>query len=203
MDKPRTIVFFAYPCGGKDKHSRMLIDFFKEKLESFLYIGTGEIFRNLKKNNYTSKLINDSIEKGELLPNFLSESIVGKDLIKSFSKRKHLIINGFPRNLQQAKTLLEMTNFYKREVDVVFIKISQKEALKRLLKRTERLDDSTETIKRRFKIFRKKKTSLIPFFRKNFNLIEINGNGTAKEVHEKIIEALGFNIESDDLLSLK
>ncbi len=196
----RVIVLIAYPCGGKDKHSRMLIDFFKEKLESFLYIGTGEKFRNLKKSNYTSKLIEDSMKKGELLPNFLSESLVGSDLIKGFSKKKNLIINGFPRNVKQAKTLLEMMNFYQRKVDVVFIKITQKEALKRLLKRGQRLDDSIKTIKRRFKIFRKKKTSLIPFFKKNFNLIEIDGNGTSEEVHNRILMALGFYFNDLPLL---
>ena len=77
---------------------------------------------------------------------------------------------------------------------VIFIKITQEEAIRKSKKRKnmDRLDNNRKSLKKRFYIFRNKKRTLIPFFKQNFNLIEIDGNGTSEDVQEKIKVALNL-----------
>ena len=157
----------------------------------------GEKIRKLlKKANLTAEIIKDKVENGGLVQDFISESMVGCTLQDKLTKRKrkHIILNGFPRTLSQAKYLLKIANTYDMKVNVIFIKITQKVALERVKNRREkgRTDDSDESIRMRFKSFRKNKKPLIPFFTKNFNLIRIDGSGTKDEVDLKILKALGL-----------
>jgi adenylate kinase family enzyme len=189
--EPKTIVFFSYPCGGKDSHSEATINLFRKRSEPCLYVNTGELLRNLKKSDAKNKL-NKAIEKGSLVLDSIVESMVGNYLLNKLTKKKHLILNGFPRDSKQAEFFLELMNFFERKVDIVFIDITQKEAQKRIKNRKEknRCDDSTKSLKKRFKIFRKKELSLIPFFKTHFTLTVIDGNASKEIVHQRILSAL-------------
>jgi adenylate kinase len=186
----RTIVFFAYPSGGKDKHSNLIHHFFKEKSEKVLLINTGEILRNLKKGKLKNK-INSNIKLGHLVPDFVVESIVGSLLLSKLLDNTHLILNGFPRNIRQARFMIKIMNFFNRKVDVVFIKITQKEAMKRTRRRGhDRSDDDPAILSKRFKIFRKNQLTLVPFLKSHCTFIVIDGNNDVIKVHEDIKTAL-------------
>jgi len=187
----RTIIFFSYPLGGKDNHSLAMIDYFKKISEPCIYVNTGELLRNLKKSKVKSKL-GKIMEKGILVPDCIIESIVGSLLLNKLSDKKHLILNGFPRDMDQAEFFSKLMNFYGRKVDVIFIKITQKEALKRVKNRKEqkRIDDKIMSLKKRFKIFKRKELSLKPFFNEHFTLSVIDGNAPKEIVRKRIMGAL-------------
>jgi len=194
MKKVNTIVFFASPGGGKDTHSALLINYLESKLkEPVLYLGAGEEFRKLEKN-HTRKIINKIMTDGALVPDFLVETIVGNMIMNKMTPRSHLVLNGFPRNVAQAKKLAEIAKFYKHKVKVVYIKVPPEEAVKRITNRsTGRSDDNEETIKKRFEIFEKENSPLEEYFKSNFELICIDGNDEKQKVHKKIVKALNIN----------
>lgn len=192
MKKATTVVFFASPGGGKDTHSLLLIKYLENVLnEPVLYIGTGEEFRKLEETNHTHCIVNGIMTCGGLVPDFLAESVVGSAMMHNMTPGSHVILNGFPRTLSQAKKLSEMAKFYGHEVKVVFIEISTNEAMKRIAGRGgERADDNEEGVKKRFKIFEKKNKTLVNYFKNNFKLIYIDGDNTKQKVHNKIVKAL-------------
>ena len=189
--RKRAFIFFASPGGGKDTQTTLLRNYFEDFQIPFLYVGTGEEIRKIEKTNYTVNLLNKTITEGKLAPDFLAESIVINAMMHGFKKEMNLVLNGFPRNTDQAEKLLEITGFYSIKPSVIFIKVSEEEAIRRIILRPEsRSDDNSESIKNRFEIFNNENVCLINYFKRHFHLIEIDGNGTPEEIHKKILESL-------------
>lgn len=195
----RTIILFASPCGGKDTQADLLVAFLKGKSIPYLYVSTGSYFRGIKKPNHTLKLIEEVMGKGELLPDFLAEGVVISSLLlNDLDPEKFLIFNGFPRNLDQAKKLLKILEFYGRiKPEVLFIEVSPETAIERMKMRIKggenRADDNAESIHRRFEIFYKENASLIEFLcSAEFKFHRIDGSGTIEGISKKIFEALAL-----------
>ena len=112
----QTFVFFGQVGSGKGTQVKLLMDYLKNKDDKqIVYDGTGEEFRKiLTSDNFTAKLIKDSMNKGELQPDFLTTSIFANILISSLDDQKHLVADGYPRTTEQAGNFLEMMNFFKR-----------------------------------------------------------------------------------------
>jgi adenylate kinase len=191
MDK-KAIIIFGAPGAGKDTQSGLLKKFFKDVQMPFLYIGTGEKFRKAKKeNNYTMSLLKENMDKGELVPDCFANGFLSIDSFYKYKGGMSLILNGIPRNIEQAETVLGLINFYKLKPVVLFIKVSLKEAKKRMHSRGEgRSDDNEESIKRRFEIFNEENKLLLEYLKSYFNFIEIDGNGKPMEIHKKILTSL-------------
>lgn len=69
------------------------------------HISTGEIFRtNIKNNTELGKIAKSYIDKGELVPEDLTNKLVADYLSKDECKNG-FILDGYPRNLAQAKFL--------------------------------------------------------------------------------------------------
>jgi adenylate kinase family enzyme len=84
--------------------------------------------------------------------------------------------------------------FYKREKPtIVYINISDEEAVSRLVKRG-RADDTEEGIRARLKWTREHMTPILAWFRANplYRVVEINGNQSIEAVHAEIDAALGY-----------
>lgn len=74
------------------------------------HISTGEIFRtNIKNNTELGKIAKSYIDKGELVPEELTNKLVQDTLAKDECKNG-FILDGYPRNLSQAKFLDTITN---------------------------------------------------------------------------------------------
>ena len=72
------------------------------------------------------------MEKGQLVPNEITIKMVLERIQASDCKRG-IILDGFPRNLEQAKALDEALKQQKRAIDeAVYIKVAEGELLKRL-----------------------------------------------------------------------
>src|SRR5205085_2657051 len=89
------------------------------------------------------------MEKGGLLPTFLSVHVFSEQLMHEMKGNEHLIIDGFPRTEDQVPVLDSAMRFYKREKPtIIYINISDEEAVRRLIKRG-RSDDTEAGIRQR------------------------------------------------------
>lgn len=69
------------------------------------HISTGEIFRtNIKNNTELGKIAKSYIDNGELVPEELTNKLVA-DRLSQEDCKKGFILDGYPRNLSQAKFL--------------------------------------------------------------------------------------------------
>ena len=92
------------------------------------HISTGEIFRwNIKNETPLGLEAKKYVEAGDLVPEELTIKIV-EDKLKDKACKNGFILDGFPRNLNQAKALEKMTSIDK----AILINLSDEEIIKRL-----------------------------------------------------------------------
>ncbi len=92
------------------------------------HISTGEIFRwNVQNNTALGQLAKPYMDKGELVPEDLTFKLVSDRLSKEDCENG-FILDGYPRNIEQAKALDEIVQLDK----VISINISEEIILERL-----------------------------------------------------------------------
>ncbi|MFA6524523.1 MAG: nucleoside monophosphate kinase [Candidatus Paceibacterota bacterium] len=191
-----TFVFFGQVGSGKGTQVKLLMDFLKIKdNKEAIYAGTGDGFRKLLGvENYTSSLIKDSMNRGELQPDFLTTSIFTNILIDSLNEEKHLFADGYPRTIAQSQSFEAMMKFYQREnIKIIYIEVGKEEALKRNLLRG-RHDDTEEGLAKRFNEYENNVIPAMNYFRdkEGYEIYTINGEQSVEAVHKDIIKALNF-----------
>ncbi len=95
------------------------------------HISTGEIFRtNIKNETELGKIAKSYIDNGELVPEELTNKLV-EDRLKSDDCKNGFILDGYPRNLAQAKFLEGIT-----DIDIaLMIDLSEDKIIERLSSR--------------------------------------------------------------------
>jgi adenylate kinase len=191
-----TFVFFGIVGSGKGTQVKLLMDFLENRDGGeAVYAYPGNEYRRLvEEDNFTGQLIKESMHKGHLQPDFLTNSIVTNILAVALKPEKHLIFDGYPRTLVQSETLDAMVKFFKRDnVKIIYIELSKEEAMKRNLERG-RADDTKEGIEKRFDEYVNKVIPAMNYFKdkKEYEIFTINGEQSIENVHKDIIKALGY-----------
>lgn len=191
MEQPKTFIFFGRSGSGKGTQARLLIKYLEErKTRKVLYIETGYRFREfMEGDGFTNKLTKETIEKGELLPEFLPIWTWADHLIKNFTGEEHLILDGLARHLDESRVLDSALRFYKREHPVVLYLDVPREYAFALMKGRGRKDDTDAYINRRLDWFEKEVIPVINYFKDNpnYTFVEIPGTQDVEDVHQEII----------------
>lgn len=122
------LILLGPPGAGKGTQAKVLAENYK--LE---HVSTGDIFRELIKNNSPLGLkIKKYVETGELIPDEIVAEVVVKK-IKDMDFNRGFILDGFPRTLQQAEILNTTLSALNVSIDKVFyFDTSEKVIIKRL-----------------------------------------------------------------------
>jgi adenylate kinase family enzyme len=192
----QTFVFFGIIGSGKGTQVEFLVNFLnKHSGRECVQTSTGNEYRKLiESGSYTGTIVKDSITRGELQPNFLTNAIFTNILTSSLTSDKNLISDGYPRTVVQSETFEAMMNFYKREnIKIIYIEVGKEEAMRRNLLRA-RHDDTKEGITRRFHEYENNVLPAMNYFRdkENYKIYTINGEQSKESVFKDIIKALNF-----------
>ena len=174
------IIFLGIQGSGKSTQGNLLAKKIKVP-----YLSTGHIFRELaKEKTKTGRYIKELINSGYLIPDDKTLGIVEEYLRKPVY-RSGYILDGFPRTVIQAKA-------FEKEVDcVIYLKIADKEALKRLSSRQDdREDKSLAALRKRIELFHKFTEPVVDYYRKDGKLIEVDGEKSIKNINKEIIEKI-------------
>ena len=118
------IIMLGAPGTGKGTVAGIL----KEEL-NIPQVSTGDIFRkHIKEKTELGILAESYLSKGELVPDDVTIGIV-EDRLKENDVQNGIILDGFPRTVQQAEVLDEMLKKQNKKVDIVVNLTTPKEEI--------------------------------------------------------------------------
>lgn len=203
------MVLLGAPGAGKGTQAFRIC----EKL-NVPHISTGDIFRkNIKELTPIGVIAKSYIDKGELVPDSVTEEIVRLRLAEPDCKNGYLL-DGFPRTVAQAVALERFS-----KVDVVIdIDVPTEKLLRRMTGRRvcekcgqsyhvdflngkttcsecggsliHRADDVEETVNERLRVYAEKTMPLVQFYQDKGLLKRVNGDLPTDEVFAEILKVL-------------
>ena len=201
MTKFKRVFFTGGPCSGKGTMIKLLV----KNYTYFQHVPIGEILRDSQQNSSINKEINN----GRLGDNGFVFNIVDK-AVKN-NNNQYVIIDGFPRTIDQVKQLVQYTNKY--NIQVIYLDVLPNTMLDRIQKRskenianagTARADDLNKNANNeRIKIFCEQTLPAIKLLKlvAKHNIIQfskVNSEcGEIEEVYKQVRKALGLLIPDE------
>lgn len=174
------IVFFGPAGAGKSVQGQMLA-----ARQGWRWLSAGQLLRDTRDPELFAQM-----QSGGLVDPAKVNQLMG-DAIAKASNIDRVILDGFPRQLVQAKWLVESKSHHGRDIQlVVVLEVPKSELLKRLEVRG-RADDTPEAIDERLQIYRTEIYPILSYLtEQGVKIVHIDGTGTVGQVHDRIVEEL-------------
>ena len=186
------IILLGAPGSGKGTQSIIL-----NKKLGLVQLSTGEIIReNIEKKTKLGVQVKNLVDNGEFVSDEIILSIISKRISEDDCS-KGFILDGFPRNLNQASKFDEILLEKNKKIDfVIELNVSKKNLYKRIENRAiesneARADDKEEILKNRLNIYDEQTKPLVPYYKKAELHFEVDGMKSIDEISleiEKIIK---------------
>ncbi len=206
------IVLLGAPGSGKGTQASRI----SEKY-NLPHISTGDIFREITNSGTAlGNKIKEIIDGGNLCPDNLTVEIVKERLSRSDCANGY-ILDGFPRDIAQAKALESFGDpnpDFVINLDVDLSKIEKRITGRRNCKKCRnsfhidhigetkvcpncggelivREDDNPESVKERLKVYKKSTEPLVAYYKEKGQLVSIDGDKPIDQVFDEIVKVLG------------
>jgi adenylate kinase len=164
--KFKTILLFGAPGSGKGTQGKIL-----GTIPGFFHSASGDIFRSLDYESEIGRVFWEYAGKGKLVPDDVTirvwkQYIQGMEMINQFHPTSEfLVLDGIPRNVQQAK-LLEDTLDVIKVIHLQCADLAKMvERLRRRALRENRFDDaSDEVIQRRLRVYENETRPVLEYY---------------------------------------
>lgn len=188
----QTFIFIGRSGCGKGTQAELIQKMLKEESPKtpIYYLESGARFREfIQKESYSSKLSKEIYEADLRQPDFLAVWNWAHLFVDALTGNEHLVIDGTPRSLAEAKVLDTAMKFYQRSKPyVIHINVSRKWSEERLLARG-RMDDATlQKIDQRLNWFDSDVMPAVDYYRSSgdYKFLEINGEQSIEKVFADI-----------------
>ena len=206
------LLIMGLPGAGKGTQAAKIVEQFH-----VAHISTGDMFRAAIANKTEMGVLAKSyIDKGELVPDEVTNGIVKERLAQDDIKEKGFLLDGFPRTIEQAHALDQILADLGIELEgVINIEVNPDSLLERLSGRIihrvtgetfhkvfnppvdykeedyyQREDDKPETVKRRLDVNIAQGEPIITYYRNKGLVHDIQGNKDIDEVFADIEKVL-------------
>ncbi|MFY9589498.1 adenylate kinase [Rickettsia endosymbiont of Halotydeus destructor] len=210
------IILIGPPGAGKGTQGKKLA----EKCH-LPHISVGDIFRIITTSvSEESNLINSYIKQGKLIPDKIVNETI-KNFLLSDKYKNGYILDGYPRNLEQAKFFKTIVE---QQTKTIYFNISNEAVVKRILGRysckncgkiyndyffkpkvenicdncglsvfIHRKDDNEETIKKRIEEYKIETSPLINYYKNNGEFYMIDASRKEEEIENELDKILKTN----------
>jgi len=174
------IVLIGIQGAGKSTQGNLL-----SKHLGIEYLSSGHIFREMaKEKTPLGRFIKETMNSGALISDDKTLEII-EEYLAHPEYAKGYILDGFPRTVPQAEA------FKNGLAKVVYLRVSDKEALWRISGRvSDRQDETLNAIRKRISLFHEFTEPVIEYYRQKGILVEIDGERDIQEIFNDICAAL-------------
>ncbi len=192
------LLIMGPPGAGKGTQAKRIAEHYRIPA-----ISTGDIFRAMKHaDTPLARQVRAIMESGGYVSDEITNEIV-QDRLAQGDCAAGFLLDGYPRTLQQVRTLDDYLAETERPLDAVISLLADiDEVVARLLKRAEidgRSDDNEETIRVRMQVYAEQTEPLLDVYRSRGLLVEVDGLGPIDEVSERVFAALDAHRERPSL----
>lgn len=189
------IVFYGPEGSGKGTQAKLL-----SQTLSLPILASGDLVRDAAANDkgIIGEVVRQALAEGKYVAD--SEMyVLWKWRLKEEDAKGNWIMDGFPRNVEQAKFLDDKIDKYGYKVDhVIYLDLPEEISYERLIKRarplyegSSELHDSPERIKDRLRIYKDGEKEVLEFYRQKGILHTIDANQAVDQVQAAILKAVG------------
>lgn len=185
-------VIFGPPGSGKGTQAARV-----EAEFHLAHLSTGEILRaEASRHTEVGREAARIMAVGDLVPDELIIDIVERRL-RQPDVQSGVLLDGFPRTVEQAKALDAMLAKDGRQADfVIALDVPEELLVERIIKRAAeqgRADDTQEAIAERMHEYRTLTAAVLDYYRRRgVRVVEIIGVGEVETVFERIKKSLSF-----------
>lgn len=191
----KNIILIGPPGAGKGTQAKLI----SERL-GLIHISTGDLIREEQANDTKiGKLANQLIDKGQFLPDNIVITMVKQKVINN-SSAAGFIFDGFPRTVDQAKSLDEFLNARKTPINkVILLDVNDDVVKKRISERAlieNRVDDNAEVLQTRIDVYKKQTLPVINYYKNSYlfaaarGVVNIEASKSKEAVTEDLVSAI-------------
>jgi adenylate kinase len=184
------LILFGPPAAGKGTQAKRLVE-----TRAMVHLSTGDMLRAaIASGSDLGRRVESIMAHGELVTDDIVISLI-EERLPALEGTGGAIFDGFPRTLAQAESLDAMLASHDRRVDLVIrLEVDDGALLERVAGRfaqSGRPDDNPQSFAKRLATYNRDTAPLLPYYRGQRKLAEIDGMAS--------VEAVGAAI--DDLLA--
>lgn len=177
------IVFFGPAGAGKSVQGQILA-----ARHGWRWLSSGQLLRDSRDPEIVEQMRTGALVSSEQTNEVIADAL---ERAKSIDR---VILDGYPRKLEQARWLIETQPRHERSIGLAVVLEVPRAELEKRLKVRGRIDDTQEVIEERLNIYRQEIYPILTFLtEEKVRIAHIDGTGTVGEVHDRIeaeLEAL-------------
>ena len=184
------VLMIAPPGAGKGTQSALIAAHF-----GIPHIATGELLRDhVARRTSLGLAVQEYLDRGELVPDQIVLNMVREALAAAKAAGDGYVLDGIPRNMQQARAAYLMARNLGMTADVALhLDAGDAEVTRRLLARAaleRRSDDTAEVIAQRLALYHRVTSPIIGWYRDRGILVSVDAMRPAQQVGRDILTAL-------------
>ncbi len=184
------LILFGPPAAGKGTQAKRLVT-----ERGMVQLSTGDMLRAARTSgSELGKRVAGIMDRGELVSDEIVIALIEEALSQS-GAGGGAIFDGFPRTVAQAEALDALLARRGTRIDkVVRLKVDDKALIKRIARRFAeegRSDDNPDAFKVRLEAYNRQTAPLLPYYKGQKKLTEIDGMKPIEDVARQIDKVLG------------
>jgi adenylate kinase len=184
------VLMIAPPGAGKGTQGALIAAHF-----NIPHIATGELLRDhVARQTALGQAVQAYLDRGELVPDQIVLDMVREAMIAAKASGGGYVLDGIPRNMEQARAAYEIGLELGMTADVALhLQADDAELTRRLLARAaleHRSDDTAEVIAQRLALYHEVTSPIVAWYRDRGILICVDAMRSAQVVGREILAAL-------------